>query len=165
MGRAARDRPTYRSQSSPVYMDSPMRRCGSMNTHRASIRSGSRHTRCSSSRRFADGRSRGLAWRCPVNVAQFSVSRRVESWPWLWGFGIQMCTVRSSAPRLAAVTSHLSLCRVRFHAHTSWPGHRSRSSWETLGGGRTRYAMQVRIWSCRSELDRTEAHSGKKSSR
>ena len=105
---------------------------------------------------------RGVA---QLNVPQCSASRRVESWPSLLGFGIQMSTVRSSAPRLAAVTSRLALCRVRFRAHTSSPAHRSRSSSETQGGGRTRCAMQVRMSSCRSELDRTVAHSGEKSSR
>src|ERR1700722_16994487 len=76
-----------------------------MSTHQALSQSGSRHTRSSSSRKFADGRSRGLAWQCPLNVPQCSAPRRVESWPLLLGFGIHMSTVRSSAPRLAAVTS------------------------------------------------------------
>ena len=63
----------------------------------------------------------------------------------LLGFGIHMSTVRSSAPRLAAVTSRLALCRGRFRAHTLSLAHRSRSSSGTQGDGRTRCAMQVRM--------------------
>src|ERR1700722_13498461 len=66
-------------------MDEPMRRCGSMSTHRALSRSGSRHTRSSSSRTFADGRNRGLAWRYPWNVLRCSAFRPMESWPSLLG--------------------------------------------------------------------------------
>ena len=86
-------------------------------------------------------------WRgaTPLNVPQCSASRPVESWPSLLGFGIHMSTVRSSAPRLVAVTSRLALCRVRFRAHTLSLAHRSRSSSRTQGGGRTRCAMQVRM--------------------
>ena len=113
-------------------------------------------------RRWTD---RGLAWRCRRNEPQCSASRRVESWPSLLGFGIQMSTVRSSALRLGAVTSRRGLCRVRFRAHTSWPAHRSHSSSRTQGRGQTRCAMQVRRSSCMSELDHTVAHSGKRSSR
>src|ERR1700683_3224412 len=57
-----------------------MKRYASMSTHRALSRIGSRPPRGSWSRTFADGRSRGLAWRCPPNVPQCSASRRVESW-------------------------------------------------------------------------------------
>ena len=98
------------------------------------------------SRTFADGWSRGLAWRCPLNVPQCSASRR--GWPSLLGFGIHISTVRSSAPRLAAVTSRVALCRVRFRAHILSLAHRSRSSSRTQGGGRTRCATQ---WECRHE--------------
>ena len=59
----------------------------------------------------------------------------------------------------------LGLCRARFRAHTLSLAQRSRSSSRTQGGGRTRCAMQVRMSSCMSELDRTAAHSGEKSSR
>ena len=50
-------------------------------------------------------------------------------------------------------------------AHTLSLAHRSRSSSGTQGGGRTRCAMQARMSSSMSELDRTVAHSGEKSSR
>src|SRR5580700_3618408 len=67
---------------------------------------------------FADGWSRGLAWRCPLNVPRCSAPRPVESWPSLLGFGIHMSTVRSCAPRLVVVTSRLALCRALFRAPT-----------------------------------------------
>ncbi|MGA8428606.1 MAG: hypothetical protein WB729_02205 [Candidatus Sulfotelmatobacter sp.] len=81
----------------------------------------------------------------PRNVPQCSASRRVESWPSLLGFGIHMSTVRSSAPRLEAVTSRLALSRARFRVHTLSLALRSRSSWRTQRNGRTRCAMQVRM--------------------
>ncbi len=91
-----------------------MRRCGSMSTPRASSRIVSRHTRSSSSRTYMAGceRASDSAW--PPNRLRYSVSRRVGSWPSPWGFATQMSTARSFAPRLAAVTSRLPLCRARF---------------------------------------------------
>jgi hypothetical protein len=124
-----------------------------------------RHTIGSSSRTFADGRSCGSVWRCPLNVPQCSASRRVESWPSRLGFGIQTSTVRSFAPRRGAATSHLELCRVRFRAYTLSLAHRSRSSWRTQGGGRTHCAVHMRMSSCMSEMGRTVARSGKRNSR
>jgi hypothetical protein len=101
----------------------------------------------------------------PLNVPQCSAPRRVESWPSRLGFGIQTSTVRSFAPRRAAVTSRLELCRVRFRAHTLSLAYRSRSSWRTQGGGRTHCAVHMRMSSCMSEMGRTVARSGKKNSR
>jgi hypothetical protein len=124
-----------------------------------------RHTIGSSSRTFADGRSCGSVWRCPLNVPQCSASRRVESWPSRLGFGIHMSTARSSAPHPAAVISRRALCRERFRAHTLSPAHRSRSSSTTQGSGPTRCATPMRMSSCMSEPGRTVAHSGEKSSR
>jgi hypothetical protein len=59
----------------------------------------------------------GLLEKAEVPSTGIVVSRRVEIWPSLLGCGIRMFTVQSSAPRLAAVTSRLALCRVRFRAH------------------------------------------------
>jgi hypothetical protein len=59
-----------------------------------------------------------------VNVPRCSAFQRVESWPSLLVFGIQMPTVRFSASRLAAVTSRLALCRALFRVHTSSLEHR-----------------------------------------
>jgi hypothetical protein len=81
----------------------------------------------------------------PTERSACSASRQVENWPSLLGFGIHMSTVRSSAPRLAAVTSRLALCRVHFRAHTLPLAHRSRSSSRTQGRGRKRCAMQMRM--------------------
>ena len=91
-------------------------------------------------------RSRALVWRChSERTAVFGVSAGGELALALQGFGIRMSTVRSFAPRLAAVTSRLALCRARFRAHTLSLAQRSRSSSGTQGGGRTRCAMQVRM--------------------
>ena len=48
-------------------------------------------------------------------------------------------------PRLAAVTSRLALCRVRFRGYTLSLAHRSRSSSGTQEGGRMPCTMQVRM--------------------
>jgi hypothetical protein len=56
-------------------------------------------------------------------------------------------TARSCAPPPAEAIDHLPPCRVRLHARTSSPARRSRSSWRTRPGGRTRCAMQARILS------------------
>ena len=77
----------------------------------------------------------------PAERQRCSVSRRVGSWPSPWGFGIQMSTARSSAPRLAAVTSRLALCRTRFPARTSSRAPWSRSSATTPPDGRPRFGM------------------------
>ena len=74
-------------------------------------------------------------------LQQFAGIRTLS--PYLPQPSIHMCTARSSAPRLAAVTSRLALCRDRFRAHTLSPAHRSRSSSRTQEGGRTRCAMQM----------------------
>jgi len=86
-----------------------------MSTHQALSRSGfAAHEKFLRQGTFADGRSRGLARRCPAErTAVFGASAGGELAPRSLGFGIHMSTVRSSAPRLAAVTIRLALCRAR----------------------------------------------------
>ena len=55
-------------------------------TRRALSRSGSRHTRSSSSRMYVAGCERASESACPPNRRRCSVSRRVGSWPSPWGF-------------------------------------------------------------------------------
>ena len=56
-------------------------------------------------RRWVRSRS---ASRYPPNAPRYAVCQQAESSPWPWDFGIQISTVRSSPPRLAAATDRLA---------------------------------------------------------